>query len=130
MQPIPESVRLDKFLWAIRLFKSRSLATEACARGKILINDQPAKPSRVVKINDVIQSTAYETVRIVKVIALLEKRVSAKLVGQYVEDLSPAPVIAAVSPKILQPFVFRPKGSGRPTKKDRRALTSFAENDS
>lgn len=122
MQPAVESVRIDKWLWAVRLFKSRSLATNACATGKVQINGQPAKASRAIKPGDVIQAVCAEIRRTVKVIAPLEKRVSAKLVSQFFEDLTPPAEYLQAKERFFQPFAFRPKGSGRPTKKERRNI--------
>ncbi len=130
MEPAIQSVRIDKWLWAVRLYKSRSLATEACATGKVLINGQPVKPSRAIKMGDTVVAVTGEIKRTVKVIATLEKRVGAKQVNQFLEDLTPALEYAKPKEKSFQPFAFRPKGSGRPTKKDRRTMESFLpEND-
>ncbi len=122
MQSPVESVRIDKWLWAVRLFKSRSLATDACATGKVQLNGQPAKASRTVKSGDIIQVLVGEIRRTVKAIAPLEKRVSAKLVSQFLEDLTPPAEYLRAKEKFFQPFAFRPKGSGRPTKKERRSI--------
>ncbi len=126
MEPPVQSVRLDKWLWAVRLYKSRSIATDACTNGKVQVNGQPAKASRILKVGDVITASA-EIKRTIKVIALLEKRVGAKLVSTYFEDLTPASEYSKPKDKYFQPFAFRPKGSGRPTKKDRRNIEGFLE---
>ena len=122
MEPAVQSVRIDKWLWAVRLYKSRSIASEACATGKVQVNGQSAKPSRSVKPGDVITAVAGEVLRTVKVISPLEKRVGAKLVGKFLEDLTPALEFSKPREKNFQPFAFRPKGKGRPTKKDRRSI--------
>jgi len=127
MESAGHSVRIDKWLWAVRLFKSRSSATEACASGKVQVNGQPAKASRNLKPGDCITAVASEILRTVKVTGLLEKRVAAKLVGQFLEDLTPASEYEKPKEKNLQPFVYRPKGSGRPTKKDRRQIENLIE---
>jgi ribosome-associated heat shock protein Hsp15 len=121
----PASVRLDKWLWAARLYRSRSIATDACTTGKVLVNGQPAKPSRDVKIGDFIQAATGEIQRQIKVTALLDKRVGAKLVSQFLEDLTPASEFSKPREKNFQPFAFRQKGSGRPTKKQRRSIENF-----
>jgi len=121
------SVRMDKWLWSVRLYKTRSLATEACAAGKVRIGGQNVKPARSVKIGDIITALAGEITRTVRVLGLLEKRVGAKLVGQYLEDLTPASEYARPREAHFQPIMFRPKGSGRPTKKDRRSMQRFFE---
>lgn len=125
MEPVVQPVRIDKWLWSVRLYKSRSLATDACANGKVQINEQTAKASRLIKVGDVITAEVGEILRTVKVIALLEKRVGAKLVSQFLEDLTPAAEYAKPKEKHFQSFAFRPKGSGRPTKKDRRNIEIF-----
>lgn len=127
MEPTVHPVRIDKWLWAVRLFKSRSSATDACASGKVQVNGQPAKASRNIKPGDRITAAVGEIQRTVKVIAPLEKRVGAKLIGEFFEDLTPASEFAKPKEKNFQPFIFRPKGSGRPTKKDRRNIEEFLE---
>jgi ribosome-associated heat shock protein Hsp15 len=127
MEPAVQSVRIDKWLWAVRLYKSRSIASDACTTGKVQVNGQPAKPSRNVKIDDIITAVAGEVLRTVKIISPLEKRVGAKLVNQFLEDLTPASEFAKPKEKSFQPFVFRPKGKGRPTKKERRSIEDFLE---
>jgi ribosome-associated heat shock protein Hsp15 len=118
----PASVRIDKWLWAIRIFKTRSLATEACRHGRVTVGGQPVKASREVKINDLIVAKAGDITRTVKVLALLERRVGAQAVRDYAEDLTPASEYEKPRERVLQPLFSRPKGSGRPTKKDRRQI--------
>jgi ribosome-associated heat shock protein Hsp15 len=127
MEPAAQSVRIDKWLWAVRLYKSRSVATALCANGKVQLNGQPAKASREIKIGDVINAPVGEVNRTIKVIGLLEKRVGAKLVGQFLEDLTPASEFTKAKDKSFKPFAFRPKGRGRPTKKERRSIEEFLE---
>ena len=124
---MPESseVRLDKWLWAVRLYKSRSLATEACHGGHVKVNGHPAKPARAVRVGDLIVASTGEITRSVKVIALLEARVGAKLVPRYLEDLTPPEEYEKRREKSFAPVGLRPKGAGRPTKRDRRVLESF-----
>ena len=83
------SVRIDKWLWAVRLFKTRSQATAACAAGKVRIADQPVKPARATRVGEVITAKVAGITRTVKVVELLENRVGAKLVPNYLEDLTP-----------------------------------------
>lgn len=125
MDSAVQSVRIDKWLWSVRLYKSRSVATDACANGKVRVNGQPAKASRNIKSGDVITAVAGEILRTVKVIAPLDKRVGAKLVSQFLEDLTPPAEYEKSKEKNFQPFAYRPKGSGRPTKKDRRNMEGF-----
>lgn len=115
-------IRIDKWLWAVRIFKTRSLATEACRNGKISISGQTIKASREVTLNDVISIRQQQMTKTIKVIALLDKRVSAKLVPQFMEDLTPASEYEKAETIKAVSFIYRPKGAGRPTKKERRDI--------
>lgn len=116
-------VRLDKWLWAVRLYKTRSTASTACRAGHVKINGDSVKPSRTVHINDVITARTGELNRTVRVLGLIEQRVGPKLVDQHLEDLTPAAEYLRVAQDRAQPRVpKRPKGAGRPTKKERRQL--------
>ncbi|MGI8965306.1 MAG: RNA-binding S4 domain-containing protein [Limisphaerales bacterium] len=119
------AVRIDKWLWATRLFKTRSLSARACSSGKIQINRSAVKPSRPIKIGDIISAETGEIIRTVKVLALLEKRVGAKLVSQFLEDLTPASEYAKAKEIFFKGSAFRAQGTGRPTKKERRNLETF-----
>lgn len=110
-------IRIDKWLWAVRIFKTRSLASEACHKGKIRIGDQTVKASREVKLNDVISIQQQQMTKTIKVSALLEKRVSAKLVPEFMEDLTPAQEYEKVETIKAVSFIYRPRGLGRPTKR-------------
>ncbi len=117
-----ESVRIDKWLWAVRLYKTRTAAAEACHSGKVRINDQAVKPARNVRIGEIISAVTGEIKRTVRVIGLVEKRVGAKMVSQFLEDLTPASEYEKQREPNFAPFIFRKKGSGRPTKKERRSI--------
>jgi len=114
--------RIDKWLWAVRLYKTRSLAAAACREGRVTVGDQPAKPSREVRVGDLIHAANGPITHTVKVRALLEQRVGASSVSQFAEDLTPASELAKRREPVAEPLFRRPKGEGRPTKKDRRAL--------
>lgn len=114
--------RIDKWLWAVRLFRSRSLATDACRAGSVTINDVAAKPAREVKPGETIIVRQGLGHRTLKVVDLPRSRVGAKLVGAYCTDLTPAPEVEKVHGRSVQQFLAREKGSGRPTKRDRRLL--------
>jgi ribosome-associated heat shock protein Hsp15 len=118
-------VRIDKWLWAVRVYKSRSLATAACSAGKVRIGGEPLKPSRSVRIGDVISAATGDITRTVRVRAVLERRVGAKLVPEYMEDLTPASEYSKPREPDFRPLILRPKGAGRPTKKDRRKLNEL-----
>jgi len=120
-----DGVRIDKWLWCVRLFKSRTLATAACEAGKVKIDGQPAKPSRNVKIGDVITAAVGRVMRTVKVRQLLEQRVGAPKVPEFMEDLTAPEEFEKARTEAAHAPGLRPKGSGRPTKRDRRILQSF-----
>ena len=118
-------VRIDKWLWAVRLYKTRSQAADACRSGHVRISGQPVKPSRFVRPGDTITAVTGEITQTVKVLAVLETRVGAKLVEDYAENLTPPSEYVKPREKVFEPFGFRPKGAGRPTKKDRRSIEGF-----
>ena len=121
----PANVRIDKWLWAVRLYKSRSLATKACDGGHVRIAGAHVKPSRDVRIGEIIIALTGRVHRTVKVLALLEQRVGAKVVSQYLEDLTPPEEYARARSEATAPLVLYPKGFGRPTKKQRRQIEQF-----
>jgi len=110
-------VRLDRWLWAARFYKSRSIAHDACAGGKVDVNGQAAKPSRVVRTGDRLHVTQGEWRRELIVSALADRRGPARDAQRLYEDLSPPPPPRALRPP---PAVLRPRGVGRPTKRERR----------
>jgi ribosome-associated heat shock protein Hsp15 len=122
-----DGVRIDKWLWCVRLYKSRTLATEACEAGKVKISGHPAKPARGVKIGEIITAATGNVTRTVKVLQLLEQRVGAAKVAGFMEDLTPAEEFTKARETSAHVSGFRPKGAGRPTKRDRRVLQSFFE---
>jgi ribosome-associated heat shock protein Hsp15 len=124
MEPTP-GIRVDRWLWAVRLFRTRSQASAACTAGQVQINGQPCKPARAVHPGDVILARVGEIQRTVKVLAILPARVGAKLVPQYLSDLTPPAEYEKARQKAMASPGHRPKGSGRPTKKERRVLGSF-----
>ncbi len=118
---IDKQIRVDKWLWAVRIFKTRNMATEACRKGRILIREQPVKPSRILRVNDIIQVKKPPVVYSYKVTGLLSKRLSARLVKDYMEDVTPESELAKLDVRETF-FISRDKGSGRPTKKERRTM--------
>jgi len=123
---IDKQIRVDKWLWAVRIFKTRNQATEACKKGRILIREQPVKPSRVLRINDIIQVKRPPVVYSYKVTGLLAKRLSARLVKDYIEDVTPEQELEKLKVKETF-FISRDRGSGRPTKKERRIMDKLRE---
>lgn len=120
-------VRIDKWLWAVRVFKTRSLATDACKMNRVSINGQLTKPSRLVKEGDVISVRKPPIEYSCKVLRVLNNRVGAKLVPEYMENVTPKEQYDILELQRLSRFVDRAKGLGRPTKKDRRDMESFIE---
>jgi ribosome-associated heat shock protein Hsp15 len=121
MNPVT-SVRLDRWLWAVRLYKTRSLATDACKAGHVEIDGAKVKPASDVKIGETITALTGDIRRTYRVISLLDQRVGAARVKEFAEDLTPASEFEKKREPSLQPVFFRPKGSGRPTKRDRRKM--------
>lgn len=114
--------RLDKYLWAIRLYKTRTLATDAIRGGHVTINHQHPKPSREVKVGEIYEIRQGVITRTIKVIGPLDRRVGAKLVSTYAEDLTPASEYLKQIQALQETPLKRDPGAGRPTKRDRRAL--------
>ena len=114
--------RIDKYLWAIRAFKTRGDATDACKGGKVKVAGVNAKPSKEVKPGDVIQVRKGTVVFTYKVLKALEHRVGAKLVPDYAENLTPQAELDKLRAPVETFFITRERGTGRPTKKDRREM--------
>ncbi len=121
-------VRIDKYLWAIRVYKTRTDATDACKGGKIRINGLDIKPSKTVKVGDVITARKGSVTYTYKVVDLLEKRVGAKLVENYALNQTPAEELEKLRAPIETFFLKRDRGAGRPTKKDRRQMDLLWDN--
>lgn len=120
-----EQIRIDKWLWAVRVFKTRQFATDACRAGKVDIAGVKVKPSRIVKAGDVIVARTHALRRTVKALALTDKRVGPKQVADFMEDLTPeSEIVEARERRERSAWVGEP-GKGRPTKKDRRAVERF-----
>lgn len=122
-----EEVRVDKWLWAVRIFKTRSIATDACKKGRVSIGGTSVKPSRLVQRGEVISVRKPPIEYSFRVLDLLGHRVGAKLVPQYMENVTPQSQYEILELQRISGFVDRAKGLGRPTKKDRRDLDQFAE---
>ena len=122
MSPDSDATRIDKWLWAIRIYKTRTLATDACKAGKVKINGQAVKPSRELKLLEVITISQSPLTKTVRVKTLIHNSVSAKLVPENAEDLTPAEEYERL--KLLQEVngERRDRGIGRPTKKQRRLI--------
>lgn len=118
----PSADRLDKWLWAIRLFKTRSLASSACRAGSVSVNQLVAKPSRAVQPGELVTVRQGLVTRLLRVLGLPRSRVGAAVVPQYCEELTPPEEFEKARGQRVQQVLAREKGSGRPTKRDRRLL--------
>lgn len=115
-----EKLRIDKYLWAIRLFKTRSLATDACKAGRIKLNGQNVKPSAIVKVGEVYQVSKGIEKKIIEVVDLSYNRTEAKIAVTKYKDLTPVEETHTFKSMFHAPTLKRDRGTGRPTKKDRR----------
>ncbi|MEN8119897.1 MAG: RNA-binding S4 domain-containing protein [Bacteroidota bacterium] len=122
---IVDSVRIDKFLWAVRIYKTRSQASDACKKGRVLINEYSVKPSREIKLNDVFEVKKNPVIYKYQVKELLTNRVGAKLVENYIEDKTSEEELSKLEIDLKTPYFKRDKGAGRPTKKERRDIDKF-----
>lgn len=119
-------VRIDKWMWATRIFKTRTIAAEACKKNRVMIQGVNVKASRMIKVGDVIQVRKPPITYSFKVLEVTERRMGAKMVPQYLENLTTADQYEILELNKISGFVDRAKGMGRPTKKDRRELEQFA----
>ena len=117
--------RIDKFLWAVRVFKSRSAASEACKKGKIIIGETAVKPSRNISVGEKIIVKKPPVTYTYIVVQPIENRVGAKLVSEFVTDITPEEEKAKINPGATTINGFRPRGAGRPTKRERRDIEDF-----
>ncbi|WP_283686110.1 RNA-binding S4 domain-containing protein [Dysgonomonas sp. Marseille-Q5470] len=127
MKEPKNEVRIDKWLWAVRLFKTRSIAIEACKKGRISIKGVTIKPSRSIKVGDVIEVRRPPVTYSFEVLNLSENRMGAKLVPEFMKDVTSPSQLEILEMSKVSGFVDRARGTGRPTKKDRRELDQFTE---
>ena len=127
MATTANEARLDKWLWAARIYKTRTLAADACKNGRVTINGAQAKPSRVVKVGDEVGVKKSPITYTFRVKQAIEKRVGAKLLSDVLENITSAQQYELLEMSRISGFVGRARGTGRPTKKERRALDEFAE---
>lgn len=116
-----DSTRLDVWLWAVRIYRTRSAAAAACRGGHVRVDGTPAKPATPVRVGSRIEARAGDRTRLLEVVRLIDKRVGAPVAAECLIDTSPPPPTRDVA----TPVFARPPGSGRPTKRDRRALDRF-----
>ena len=117
--------RIDKWLWASRIFKTRSIAADACKNGRVMVNDVQVKPSRMVKVGDKVSVRKSPVTYSFMILKTIEQRVGAKLLPEIYENVTPADQYELLEMNRISGFVDRARGTGRPTKKDRRAMDAF-----
>ena len=122
-----EVARIDKWLWAARIFKTRSIAADACKNGRVMLGGVTVKPSRTVKVGDVVSVKKPPVTYSFKVLKTIEQRVGAKLLPEIYENVTDPKQYELLEMSRISGFVDRARGTGRPTKKERRALDAFAE---
>lgn len=122
-----EEARIDKWLWAMRIFKTRSIATEACKKGRVMMGGNAVKPSKMIKVGDEIDVKKPPVTFRFKVLKLASNRLGAKLVPEYMENITPASQYEILEMTKISGFVDRRKGLGRPTKRESRELNKFTQ---
>lgn len=122
------SYRLDKYVWCVRLAKTRSQATDAISKGKVRLNNKPAKPAKEVQLGDEIQIVKHTATYTFRVIKLLERRVGAKLVADHIVDITPQDELEKYKLYLENQKVYRELGTGKPSKKQRRDIDDFLDN--
>lgn len=119
--------RIDKWLWAARIFKTRSLAADACKNGRVTFNGSTIKPSRMIKEGDTVHVKKSPITYSFKVLKAIEQRVGAKLIPEIYENVTDPKQYELLEMSRISGFIDRARGTGRPTKKERRALDAFVE---
>lgn len=120
-----DEVRIDKWLWAVRIFKTRTVASEACKKGRVMIGNVAVKPSRNIRVGEVIEVRKPPVIFSFKVLELADKRMGAAKVPQFMENVTPPDQYELLELNKIGGFVDRQRGTGRPTKKERRDLEQF-----
>lgn len=129
-EPVPAAaLRVDKWLWAARVFRTRSEATAACAGGHVTIGGVPVKPAREVRAGDCLVVRTLVLTRTVRVVSVSERRVGPRLVPTVLDDLTPPEERERARQTLAQRILGRPPGAGRPTKRDRRQIEEFEAGD-
>lgn len=122
-----DEVRIDKWLWAVRIFKTRTIASEACKKGRVMIASVVVKPSRNIRVGEIIEVRKAPITFSFKVLELSDKRMGAAKVPQFMENVTPPDQYELLELNRISGFVDRQRGSGRPTKKERRDLEQFTD---
>ena len=119
--------RIDKWMWATRIFKTRTISSEACKKGRVSVAGATVKPSRTIKVGDIVDVRKPPVTYSFRVLALTENRLGAKLVSQYLENITPQSQLDLLEVVKISGFIDRRKGLGRPTKREGRELSKFTE---
>ena len=122
-----ESARLDKWLWAARIFKTRSIAADACKNGRVTVGEALAKPSRTIKTGETVNVKKPPITYSFKILNAIETRVGAKLIPEVYENVTDPKQYELLEMSRISGFIDRARGTGRPTKKDRRAIDAFVD---
>lgn len=120
-----DEARIDKWLWAARIFKTRSIAADACKNGRVTINDVNVKPSHMVKVGETVSVRKPPVTYSFRILKTIEQRVGAKLLPEVYDNVTPQDQYELLEMNRISGFVDRARGTGRPTKKDRRAMDAF-----
>ena len=120
-----EEARIDKWLWSARIFKTRTIAADACKNGRVMVNDVQVKPSRMVKVGDKVSVRKSPVTYSFKILKTIEQRVGAKLLPEIYENVTPPDQYELLEMTRISGFVDRQRGTGRPTKKDRRQMDAL-----
>ena len=120
-------VRIDKWMWATRIFKTRTIAADACKKGRVMVGGVTVKPSRTIKVGEVIQVRKPPITYSFKILQPIEQRVGAKLIPEIYENVTDPKQYELLEMSRISGFVDRARGTGRPTKKDRRAMDAFVD---
>ncbi len=121
-------IRMDKFLWAVRIYKTRTQASEACSKGQVTINDLTVKPSRHVIVGEIMMVRKPPMVHTYRILGILHNRLSAEKVKEYIEELTPDDEFRKIEIMRMQKTAVRDRGTGRPTKRDRREIDKLNGN--
>jgi len=122
-----ETARIDKWLWASRIFKTRSIAADACKNGRVVVNNANVKPSRPLKVGEVVHVRKPPITYSFRVLKCIEQRVGAKLIPEIYENVTDPKQYELLEMSRISGFIDRQRGTGRPTKKDRRAMDAFTD---
>ena len=122
-----EQARIDKWLWAVRIYKTRSIAAEACKKGHVSIGDRTAKPAHNIRVGDIVNVKKAPITYSFRVLKCAENRVGAKLVPELMENITSQEQYEILEMSKISGFIDRQRGTGRPTKKERREIDRFSE---